>query len=214
MKKKYILLLLIIVFSVTSCSNKSVYKESQAEVSLAIDPMSLSSIIENTSSVVIVGDLNYDETIMEKGKPIPNTIYDAKRIKIMGPELKIENNFEETLSPNDKMIKISMSGGEVTKGEIYENLPDVKKSDSAGKKKIEKPSLEESKEKVKLYNDYYCEFEKNKIYLILSKSDLNSDEFYCNCYRVFEYDKEKEVFINPVTNLKFTIDEFNSENIK
>ncbi len=170
----------------------------------------LDSILKHVTKVVLIDSASYKETVMEKDFPIPETIYNIEKLKVINKNDKDINDLIKGLEQNKKSLKVIVDGGIVTKAQWYENLRDEFKDKSAGREYVEKPVGKEAKKKMKIYAHEYVELESDKIYLILS-SGVKTNNFYADAYTVFEYNKKSDTFYNPVSGLRFTLKELVSK---
>ncbi len=223
MNKKFSLMfvLLMSILLISSCSsnesssikdNNSVSSDEKIEdirymAKLAYDPSDIKSLSDTTSTIILVKGLDYEKTIMKKGKPIPKTVYTAKYIQRLDRDYDVSKKLDAQLTThNNDSSKVIMSGGIVTQGQIYDNLDEEQKNKSAGIKQIAKPSKESIDTKFRVYMNNYLEFNNTNTYLIFAEID-NNNNFYCNGYTVFEYDQDSGKFINKFSKLEFKIED-------
>ncbi len=221
MKKIIVLVLAFaMIFSVSACSvksekveqskNEEVIEELVSEGKLVFNPEKLDSILKHVTKVVLVEGATYKETILKDHYPIPRTHYNIKRLKVIDKQTKDYDSLVKSLEPNEKGLKVLVSGGIVTKAQLYENLRDEFKDKSAGREYVAKPVGKEAKKKFKIYVHDYVELEESKIYLLLASTRATVD-FNVDAYTVLEYDKKSNTFYNPVSGLRFTLDELVSK---
>ncbi len=220
--KKVILFVIVfaMMFSISACSVKNekveqskdeeVIEERAFEGKLVFNPKDLDSILKHVTKVVLVEGATYKETILKDHYPIPRTHYNVQRLKVIGKQTKNYDSLVKSLEPNEKGLKVLVSGGIVTEAQWYENLRDELKDKSAGREYVEKPVGKEAKKKFKIYVHDYVELEKSKVYLLLASTRATVD-FNVDAYTVFEYDKKLDSFYNPVSGLRFTLKELVSK---
>lgn len=221
-KISVVFVLIMSILLLSSCSNnksanvqktdsKSVNNDKKIEDivydgKLIYDTTDIKSMLDNTEKVILVEGLNYQDTIIKKGKPVPKTVYTAKHLQILDKGYDTSKDLYSQLTTyNNESSKVIMSGGIMTKGEVYDNLSDEYKDKSAGPKQAVKPSKEEVNTKVRVYIDNYLEFNNEKTYLIFAQTEDNN--FYCSGYTVFEYDKDSKTFTNEFSKLQFKIED-------
>ncbi len=200
--KKLLVLCLILVLFVTSCS-MSPKKYIETEVRWTFDYDDINSIIDTFNSIIVIGDANYDEMIMKKHSSFPKTYYKIGKLQVINEKTDFDKKLEELLEPTNGNVKLKLSCGKLTEMEYYE----LKAKDPDIKKHLKKPSASTANRPIHMGLGGYIELDKKDIYLVFANFRSKTNIYHSNVYGVFKYDKASKSFINETSGLKVTLND-------